>query len=338
MLTIDGSMGEGGGQILRSCLALSMCYGTPLRITNIRSARRKPGLMRQHLAAVNAAAVVSDATVEGAALGSGEIGFTPRRIKAGRYQFATGTAGSATLVLQTVLPALLTADGPSHLLLEGGTHNPMAPPFDFIDLAFIPVINRLGPNVIARLERAGFYPRGGGRFHVDIEPTAGLKPLQLTQRGEILELRARATVANLPRHIARRELKVVERELGLSAEATELYDAGSVPGPGNVLTVIVRSRHITEVFTGFGERGLRAESVAEKLVQRVRRYLAAGVPVGEHLADQLMLPAGLAGSSAYVSLRPTPHTTTNIAVMEQFMKTHIDCEPLNEDVWCISVH
>src|SRR5262245_57066518 len=169
ILTIDGSHGEGGGQILRSSLALSMVTGTPFRIENIRAKRKKPGLMRQHLTAVNAARQVSSAGVDGAAIGSTELVFHPGTVRPGDYQFAVGTAGSTTLVLQTVLPALLCAGGSSRLSFEGGTHNPFAPPFDFLERAFLPLMNRMGPKVAATLERPGFYPAGGGRFTVTIE-------------------------------------------------------------------------------------------------------------------------------------------------------------------------
>ena len=172
MLTINGSQGEGGGQILRTALAMSLVTGKPFRIVRIRAGRKKPGLLRQHLTAVQAAAQIGQATVEGAAIGSQELTFTPGEIRPGEYRFAVGTAGSATLVLQAVLPALLTAPGLSVLTLEGGTHNPFAPPFDFLHRSYLPLVNRMGPTVEARLERPGFYPAGGGKFVVTVEPAA----------------------------------------------------------------------------------------------------------------------------------------------------------------------
>src|SRR6202140_4872670 len=158
MILIDGSIGEGGGQILRTALGLSMVTGQPFRIENIRAGRDKPGLLRQHLTAVNAAAEICGANVEGAAISSRELSFSPGNVKSGEYTFSIGSAGSTTLVLQTVLPALLAADGPSSLTLEGGTHNPHAPPIDFLEKAFVPLVNRMGPTVHVALERAGFYP------------------------------------------------------------------------------------------------------------------------------------------------------------------------------------
>src|SRR5690242_7527890 len=194
MIIIDGSFGEGGGQILRTSLTLSLVTGKPLRIERIRAGRKSPGLLRQHLAAVNAAARVGYAEVEGASLGARELTFRPQTVAAGHYQFAVGTAGSATLVLQTVLPALLTADAPSTLVLEGGTHNPYAPPFDFLEKTFLPLLNRMGPRVEARLERHGFYPAGGGRFIVEITPAQQLGRFELDDRGAITGRRARALI------------------------------------------------------------------------------------------------------------------------------------------------
>lgn len=338
MLTIDGSIGEGGGQILRTSLALSLCTGKPFHMFNIRKARKRPGLMRQHLAAVYAAAEISGAEVTGAELDSQDIVFSPQTVKPGEYRFAIGTAGSTTLVLQTVLPGLMTAQGSSHLVLEGGTHNPFAPPYDFLALSFLPLINRMGPTVTTRLERPGFYPAGGGIIHVHIEPVRVLRPLQLLERGEILEKGADAVVANLPEHIARRELAVVAESLGISRDALSVRHEDAVRGPGNVLTVVVRSSSgITEVFTGFGERGVAAEDVADHVVREVQRYLRAGVPVGERLADQLLLPLALAGGGAYVTLRPSLHTETNIKVIERFTAVGIKVMEISNDVWRIDV-
>src|SRR5258705_2280598 len=196
MLTIDGSFGEGGGQILRTALALSLVTGKPFRIENIRAGRKNPGLLRQHLTAVNAATEISRSEVMGAAIGSRELTFAPGSVVAGTYAFAVGTAGSTTLVLQTVLPALLVASGTSKVILEGGTHNPFAPPFDFLEKTFLPLVNRMGPQVTAELERPGFYPAGGGRMNVTVEPADALRELALPARGEVRARRAKAVVAN----------------------------------------------------------------------------------------------------------------------------------------------
>ena len=188
MLVIDGAMGEGGGQILRSALALSLCLNKPFRITNIRANRDKPGLRPQHLVAVQAAAKIADAKVDGATKSSQLLEFIPGSIKPGEYSFDIGTAGSTTLVLQTILPALLTAAQPSTIQLHGGTHNPLAPPFDFFQQAFVPLLNRMGPRIKTHLQRPGFYPVGGGIVAVTIEPVAKLQPLKIVERGALLTL------------------------------------------------------------------------------------------------------------------------------------------------------
>jgi RNA 3'-terminal phosphate cyclase (ATP) len=322
VLTIDGSFKEGGGQILRTALALSLVTGKPFRIEKIRAGRDRPGLLRQHLAAVTAAAAVGGAHVTGAALGSRELTFAPAAATAGDYSFAVGTAGSTTLVLQTVLPALILASSPSRLALEGGTHNLAAPPYDFLDKTFLPVLRRMGARVSARLERAGFYPAGGGRLEIAIEPPAPLTPLELLRRGEVRVCRARALVARLPRHIAERELAVVERQLAWDKAALTVEVVPS-DGPGNVLLLEVESDAVTEVFTGFGERGLPAEMVAEQAVQQARRYLEADVAAGEHLADQLLVPMALLRGGAFSTLPLTRHAETNIDVIHKFLDVPI---------------
>ncbi len=193
MITIDGSQGEGGGQVLRTSLGLSLVTGKAFRIEKIRAGREKPGLLRQHLTAVRAAAQVGGAKVSGDEIGSRTLAFEPEQVRGGEYEFAVGTAGSATLVLQTVLPALIVAGGPSRLTLKGGTHNPWSPPFDFLQKAFLPLLERMGAKVTAELIRPGFYPAGGGEFTVEIQPVPGgrLQPLDLLERGETVSRRHR---------------------------------------------------------------------------------------------------------------------------------------------------
>src|SRR6185436_9962165 len=283
MQKIDGSRGEGGGQVLRTSLSLSMITGTPVRITNIRARRSKPGLMRQHLTAVQAAARISNARVEGDAVGSKEIVFTPSTITPGNHHFAIGTAGSTTLILQTVLPALILASGPSRLILEGGTHNPMAPPFEFLDRAFLPLLRRMGATVDVALERAGFYPAGGGRLSVTVKPAGELQRLDLLERGEIRNRRGTVLLANLANHIAEREVRKLGELTSWDSLSFEIRHIDSA-GPGNAVLLELESENVTEVFTAFGEVGVTAEKVAEKAVREMRDYLKAEVPVGEHLA------------------------------------------------------
>lgn len=337
MITIDGSFGEGGGQILRTSLALSLVTGKPFRMENIRAKRDKPGLLRQHLTAVSAAAEVSDARVEGGAIGSTGLSFSPRAVKAGSYHWAVGTAGSATLVFQTVLPALLTAQGATELSLEGGTHNPYAPPFDFLAKAFLPVVNRMGAKVAARLERPGFYPAGGGRFVVAIDPVKRLERVDLTERGDILKQEGVSVVSQLSRRIAETELAVLQAKLSWPAESFRVEEVANPRGPGNILICAIESRNITEVFTGFGERGVPSDRVAMATVEEVREYVAAGVPVGRHLADQLMIPMALAGGGKFRTLPPTRHSLTNIEVLKKFLDIEVTVTRIERPVWEIEI-
>src|SRR5881296_2089481 len=235
MITIDGSEGEGGGQILRTSLALSLLTGQPFRMKRIRARRQKPGLLRQHLTAVEAAKAVSCAEVSGAAIDSQVLEFWPGPVTPGNYRFAVGTAGSATLVLQTVLPPLLTASGRSTLTLEGGTHNPLAPPFDFLARSFMPLIQRVGASVELELRRPGFFPAGGGRFHARIEPVKRLARVALPDRGAIRGRGARVWRSKLSPDVAERELAVVREELRWRSDECSIENVAHPKGPGNAL-------------------------------------------------------------------------------------------------------
>lgn len=336
-IVIDGSAGEGGGQILRTSLALSLVTGRPFGIEKIRAGRQRPGLLRQHLTAVNAAAEISRAKLEGAELGSQELTFRPGPVRAGEYRFAVGSAGSATLVFQTVLPALMLAGEPSKLTLEGGTHNPLAPPFDFLQKTFLPLISRMGPRVETRLESAGFYPAGGGRFEATITPSKHLSPIEITTRGEITHRKASVLLANLPAHIAERELGMLRDQLPWPEDAFTANTGVPSPGPGNAVLVEVGCEEVTEVFSGFGQKGVRAESVIHDLVREIRTYLAAGVPVGEHLADQLLLPLALARGGRFATLAPSRHTRTNMEVIARFLPVEFATEQLGPNAFLIQV-
>lgn len=337
MLVIDGSQGEGGGQILRTSLALAIITGTPIRIEKIRAKRDKPGLRRQHLTAVRAAAQISDAALTGDQVGSKQITFQPRRTVPGDYRFDVGSAGSTTLVLQTVLPPLMLAGGRAILELTGGTHNPFAPPVDFLERAFLPILNRMGPWVTLTLEQPGFYPAGGGRLRVTIEPAAQLKPVAIVQRGEIVRRHCQAVIANLPDHIAERELATVAAALDWPGNCLKTRRYEGAYGPGNLVTIEVECKHITEVFTGFGRRGVRAEVVAGEAAAEAQRWLAAGVPVGEHLADQLLLPLSLAGGGEFVTIAPSSHFTTNSEVIGRFLDVSLVAQPEPDGSWRITV-
>lgn len=337
MLTLDGSQGEGGGQILRSSLALSLITGQPFRIVHIRAGRQKPGLLRQHLASVAAAAAVGEAEVQGAVFCSQELTFRPGRLRPGEHRFSVGSAGSATLVAQTVLPALLCAEGPSVLHLEGGTHNPAAPPFEFLKRTFLPLLTRMGPKLEATLNRPGFYPAGGGELTLRIDPVPQLKPLHLIERGAVRDVRVEAMVAGLPASIAKRETATILRHLDLPEESAEVQELSNAYGPGNAVLVTIESEHLTEVFAGFGRRGVPAETVATEAAEEARRYLASGAPVGEHLADQLLLPLALARGGSFVTGQPSGHTTTNLDVIRRFLPVDFKVEEVEEGRWQVMI-
>lgn len=337
VLCLDGSHGEGGGQILRTALSLSLVTGRPFRITGIRAGRRKPGLLHQHLTAVQAAAIIGHADTRGAELGSTDLTFVPGEIMPGEYPFAVGTAGSATLVFQTVLPPLLRANAASHLTLTGGTHNTHAPPFDFLARTFVPVVNRLGPNVDVRLIRPGFFPAGGGELRSDVLPATTWRRLELLERGELRQKRARALVARLPPEIARRELREIEQHGQWAPAELLVEEVRDSHGPGNVVMLELEFAHITEVFTGFGARGIPAEVVARRAAEQAERYLSRDVPVGEHLADQLLLPLVLARGGTFRTLELSPHSRTNLDVIRRFLEVEIRAEGDAAGGWCVTV-
>jgi RNA 3'-terminal phosphate cyclase (ATP) len=323
MILIDGNAGEGGGQILRTSLALALITGQPFRIEGIRAGRKRPGLLRQHLAAVHAAQELGDASTEGAELGSMRLTFEPRTIRAGSFRSTIGTAGSASLVLQTVLPALLFAPGPCEVAIEGGTHNPLAPTCDFLARCFVPLLARMGAEVELELERPGFFPAGGGRIVARTKPAPVLSPIELFECGAPRARRARVLIAHLPRSIAERELAVVEQKLGWPSACFEIEERTDSLCPGNVLSLEIASEHACEVVTAFGERDVRAETVAALAVDEARAYLAAGAPVGVHLADQLLLPLALAKGGAFSTQPLSAHARTNAAVIGRFLPIEV---------------
>jgi RNA 3'-terminal phosphate cyclase (ATP) len=324
MIEIDGSQGEGGGQVLRSALTLSMVTGQPFRITQIRARRRKPGLMRQHLVAVQAAAAISAAHVEGAEVGAQELLFVPGTLRGGDYSFAIGTAGSCTLVLQTILPALLFAKTASTVTISGGTHNPLAPPAPFVERAYCALLRKMGAAVELAVERVGFYPAGGGILVARIAPVAALLPLTLHARGERVAAYAESLVAGVHVDVARRELVCVGAGLGWSDANLRIVQLPASQGPGNVLLATLAHEHVTNVFAAFGEKAVTSVAVAKMLVGRVRRYLASGAAVDEYLADQLLVPLALAGGGSFTLDKLSEHAVTNAAIIERFLPVTFD--------------
>ena len=325
VIEIDGSIGEGGGQILRTSLALAMCTGQAVAIQRIRAKRPKPGLMRQHLTCVQAAVAVCAARVTGAELGSQTLIFEPEQVRAGDYAFNVGTAGSCTLVLQTVLPALVQCCEPSRLTLGGGTHNPMAPPFHFLERSFAPLLRRLGVGIDLELRRLGFYPAGGGEISAAIRPaSAGLVPFDLLDRGPVKEAYAECLAPALPSAVATRELAALARALDWSGEQLRTPAVRQNEGPGNALMATLAYEQVSEVITGFGEKGVSAEQVAGAVAKEAKAHMAGEGALGPHLADQWMLPLALAvaargGEASFTCTEMTEHATTNIGVIERFL-------------------
>jgi RNA 3'-terminal phosphate cyclase (ATP) len=326
MIELDGSQGEGGGQVLRTSLTLSMITGQPVRIVNIRANRSKPGLMRQHLVAVQAAAEVCGADISAVQVGAQTLEFRPGRIRGGSYSFAIGTAGSSMLVLQTLLPALLYADKPSTVTVGGGTHNPKAPPAEFLQRAYGRVMAEMGAKIGIHLERHGFYPAGGGIVTASVQPCAQLRQLALMAPGARGAGYAESIIAAVPFSVAQRELDTVAAAMGWSGAQLRPHQLPNQQGPGNALLITLESEHVTEVFAGFGEKSVPAETVAKQVVKDARFYIASGAAVSEHLADQLMLPMALAGGGSFTVDRVSLHARTNADVIAHFLPVDIRFE------------
>jgi RNA 3'-terminal phosphate cyclase (ATP) len=335
MIEIDGA--AGGGQLLRTALSLSLCTGIGFIMQHIRAKRSRPGLMRQHLTAVNAAARIGNACTHGAELGATTLRFEPGVVVPGDYAFATGSAGSATLVLQTVLPPLWRCDAPSRLRLEGGTHNPLAPSADFIADTYLPSLARIGIDASIELERPGFSPAGGGILHAMVAPASTLRHADLVERGELVSIDAVAMLSGLAASIGERELQTLAKRLQLKSDALHLREVRPSIGPGNAVLVRVRHEHHAETFTGFGERSLSAEKVAARLAGDVRTYVSSGACVGEHLSDQLLVPMALAGSGAFVTHGISEHLQSNARLIEKFLAVEIAWSQIKTGLWNVVV-
>ncbi len=328
MIALDGSLGEGGGQVLRSALSLSLLTGQELCLTNIRARRKNPGLQAQHLQAVQAAAAISNAEVEGAQLRSQALVFKPGMLKAGKYRFEIGTAGAATLVLQTIVLPLTRAAAPSTVEIGGGTHVPWSPCFHYLDLNWLPMLWQMGCDARLSLLRAGFYPRGGGEIRAAITPAQSLAPLQLEQRGKLLQVRGLAAVANLPRQVSSRMRRQIVGRLGSRYPLNDLRLVElSAPSPGAFLLLFAEYEHSHCCYFALGEKGKPAERVADEAAQGFEGFDASGAAIDEYLADQLLLPLALAGgASSFTTARITSHLLTNAAVIRAFLPVEIAIE------------
>ena len=318
VVRIDGSMGEGGGQVLRTALTLSMCLKQPIAVSNIRAGRKKPGLLRQHLAALKAAAEISDAELEGAELGSTEIGFIPGVVRSGSYEFKIGSAGSTTLLAQTIIPALGLLKEQSKLTVHGGTHNGMAPSVEFVELALAPLLKRAGLTVNSHLLRYGFYPNGGGTWRAKVEPWSNARFVELAVRGKPVSREAVATISNLQSHVGERELERVAKKMSWPSEELALKEV-TAPGPGNLLSLRCAYENITEVFESVGSIGLSAERVAGRAIRDAKRYMQSEHAVGEYLADQLLLPLVLGAGGVFTTGPLSSHCRTNMLLINQML-------------------
>jgi len=303
--------------MLRTALSLSMVTGQAFRMVHIRGQRRKPGLMRQHLTCVKAACEISSGTAVGAEIGSTELTFDPGKLRGGDYHFAIGTAGSTGLLFQTLLPALLQADGPSRLRLEGGTHNPLAPPFEFLERVFLPALRRMGADATIRLVESGFAPAGGGVVGSNIIPGAGLAPCDFHQRGELQRMVIRVPIRNLSAAIGQRMLEAALEKFPGADAAVDVRE----PGPGRGVCCLVEAdfEHAAELTSGFGEQGVTAERIGARAAKAMHDFIGCGAVVGRQLADQLLLPLALAGGGSFTTMAPDAHVATNIAVIERFL-------------------
>lgn len=327
MIEIDGAFGEGGGQILRSSLSLSALTGQPMRITRIRARRAKPGLMPQHLKAVEAMAAITSARVEGAALGSQTLTFAPGPVQPGDYHFEIGTAGATSLVLQTVFLPLALAGAPSTVFIGGGTHVPWSPCFHYLQWQWLHYLRAIGLEAELELEKAGFYPRGGGRIHAAIHPARHLSPLRMVQRGNLRHVRGISAVARLPLRIAERQREQALQRLSVLPIPLEIENLELPAGsPGTLLLLLGEFEETRACFYSLGERGKRAEAVADEAADQLLGFLKTDGAVDPHLADQLVLPLALAAGTSELRVALTPHLRTNSELLRHFLPVRITIE------------
>ncbi|MCJ7729757.1 MAG: RNA 3'-terminal phosphate cyclase [Sedimentisphaerales bacterium] len=317
---IDGSFGEGGGQVLRTSLTLTALTGKHLRIDNIRANRPNPGLARQHLTCVSAACAICNARCTGAELRSTTLDFEPGAIRSGEYHFDIGSAGSASLVIQTILPVLFTAGGLSKITVTGGTHNPWAPPFDFLRESFVPSIRAAGFKADCRLLRYGFFPAGGGKIVFEVQPrrTDEGQPIDLCEPMSQPKISAKIYTARLPVHIAQKQRKLL-LDSGLNVEKVEHVDITGSDGAGNCVVVRLCGSSRTSVFTGFGSKGKPSEKVVAEVVEQVTAFLESGAAVDHYLADQLLIYMAMQKTGRLTTNELSSHLTTNIEVIKKFL-------------------
>jgi RNA 3'-terminal phosphate cyclase (ATP) len=340
---VDGSMGEGGGQILRTSLALSCITGRNLHIENIRAARRNPGLAKQHLACVRAAQEICGGQRKGAAIGSQTLDFQPGPIRGGDFSFDIGSAGSATLVIQTILPALFLgapcrrypafgarAGRPRHfstITVTGGTHNPWAPPYDFLAETFLPALKTSGFDADCNLEKYGFYPAGGGKITLNIRPRQekANQTIDLSQPMDNVRIHARIYTSKLPAHIAQRQRKLLLQSK-LKFTNIEHIEVTDSDGPGNCVMIRLCGGGRTTVFTAFGQKGKPSEKVVGEVVSLAEDFLPSGAAIDRFLADQLLIYMAILKSGSLTTNELTTHLTTNIETIKKFLPVDFKIE------------
>lgn len=321
MIQLDGAAGEGGGQILRSALTLALLGGKSFRLKRIRAGRARPGLAAQHLACVHAAAKVGRATVTGAALGSTELSFRPHAVAGGDFEFPIGTAGATALVVQTVaLPLLLRADGPSTVTVTGGTHAAHAPTFEYLAETWAGTLRAMGLDATAALHKCGFYPKGGGKIVAEFRPSAA-RPLTLAATPSAA-WSATCSAASLPQATAGRARERLRERFDAAGVAGDIDTHEWPGGPGLVVTIRLAGRVAPTLVTALGERGRRAEAVADEAFDAAWAFRTSGAAVDPHAADQIVLPlAHAGGESAFTVSEVTQHLLTNIEVIRAFTDT-----------------
>jgi len=335
MITIDGAYGEGGGQIFRTALAYAAVMRKPVRVINIRAKRSNPGLRPQHLAALKAIAQLTNAKVSGAYVGSRVVEFIPQRIKGGKFTIDIGTAGSISLVIQAILPALLFADDACEVVIRGGTDVKWAPPIDAVRFVLFPALRRLGAKIELELIRRGHYPRGGGIVKLYTEPIDGtLKPINLTEQGTVKAIKGISHCVRLPKHVAERQAKAAKNLLMTICENVNIElewyprdkDPHLGPGSGIVLWAETTTNAILE-FDALGERGKPAEKVGEEAARGLIDQINRGGAVDVHHTDQLIPYMALAkGESKILSSEISLHTLTAIHVAEKLIGAEFKVE------------
>ncbi|HQS81905.1 MAG TPA: RNA 3'-terminal phosphate cyclase [Thiobacillus sp.] len=340
MIEIDASFGEGGGQILRSALALSVISRQAIRLTLIRARRPQPGMKPQHLKAVEAAAQISAAQVEGASPGSQTLRFEPTGLQGGKYAFDIGTAGAVSLLLQTVYLPLCFADGPSWLTLVGGTHVPWSPCYHYLQWQWLPWLAAAGYHVECSLERAGFYPRGGGLLHANIVPSRHLAPLRITERGRLLRIRGLSGVGRLDRSIAERQRNQAIGRLSDLAVPLEI-EVAEVPAasPGTFIVLQAEFEGGRCCAFALGARHKPAEKVADEAALELRADIHAGGAIDAWLADQLLLPlAFVPGESTLSVCRISRHLRTNAELLRYFLPVSVAIEGETDQPGIVRLH